>query len=221
MARDCRSGQILRQTVEIFRIMRHVGFYWTRPVFWAGFRQLDPSPEIAAGQSRTIRYQRALVRQWAGRVGAEIVEEVVAMEIAPDRASPALLGDLERALGIAAQKAARLVLVDFADAHGWRRHGPLWDRLAREDHALISPEPLDLEGAVFDPVEHFRSWRRTCDAHIATRPEHRALILAALQDLETLALPAQAEALNRAGFRTFTGRTWTADNLRKFVRITG
>lgn len=201
--------------------MRHVGFYWTLPVFWAGFRQLDPRPEIAARQSRTIRYQRALVRQWASRSGAEIVDEVVAMEIAPDRASPALLDDLERALGIAARKAARLVLVDFADAHGWRRHGALWDRLAHEDHELISPVPLDLDGMAFNPVEHFRSWRRVDEARIATKPEHRALILAALQDLETLAASAQAEALNRAGLRTFTGRTWTADNLRKFVRIPG
>ncbi|MFQ6756838.1 hypothetical protein [Cereibacter sphaeroides] len=151
--------------------MRHVGFYWTRPVFWAGFRQLDPSPEIAAGQSRTIRYQRALVRQWAGRVGAEIVEEVVAMEIAPDRASPALLGDLERALGIAAQKAARLVLVDFADAHGWRRHGPLWDRMAHEDHALISPEPLDLETLAGPAQAEALNRARRADVMPALRPE--------------------------------------------------
>ena len=42
---------------------RAVGFYWTLPVPWAGFTDLPTDVDEAAAQSRTIRYQRDLIRR--------------------------------------------------------------------------------------------------------------------------------------------------------------
>lgn len=40
-----------------------VGFYWTFPVRWAGFRDLPDDVARAAEASRTVQYQRTLARQ--------------------------------------------------------------------------------------------------------------------------------------------------------------
>ena len=42
-----------------------VGFYWTLPVPWAGFTSLPKAVDDAAKLSRTIRYQRDLIRRYA------------------------------------------------------------------------------------------------------------------------------------------------------------
>lgn len=36
----------------------YIALAWTRPVPWAGFASLSTDIDVAAGQSRTIRYQR-------------------------------------------------------------------------------------------------------------------------------------------------------------------
>ncbi|TKA95236.1 hypothetical protein FAZ78_17935 [Cereibacter changlensis] len=200
-------------------MMRYSGFYWTLPVFWAGFRKLDPDAAVAASQSRTIRYQRELIKQWIRRAGGTLVRETVAMEAAPDRASGAILVDLEKALTHAMKDQARLVLVDFAEAQGWRRHGPLWQRLAEEDVEVLSPAPLVIDNEAFDPRDHFRAWREIEVAHVRSKPEHRTLILAAVSEMADLSVAARAEALNGAGLRSFTGRLWSEDNLRKFLSM--
>ncbi|WP_158169274.1 hypothetical protein [Methylobacterium mesophilicum] len=41
-----------------------VGFYWTFPVRWAGFLDLPDDVARAAQASRTVAYQRALVRRF-------------------------------------------------------------------------------------------------------------------------------------------------------------
>lgn len=199
-------------------MMRYSGFYWTLPVFWAGFRKLDPDATVAAGQSRTIWYQRERVMRWIRQTGGTLVRETVAMEAAPDRVSSAILADLEKALARAKKDQARLVLVDFSEAQGWRRHGPLWDRLSGEEVEVLTPAPLVTDGETFDPREHFRAWREIESEHVRSKPEHRATILTALSEMGGLSVATCAEALNGAMLHSFTGRPWTEDNLRKFLK---
>ena len=42
-----------------------VGFYWTLPVPWVRFTSLPKAVDDAAKLSRTIRYQRDLIRRYA------------------------------------------------------------------------------------------------------------------------------------------------------------
>jgi len=37
---------------------RYVGFYWTLPIPSVGFLKLSDDPDVAATQSKTIKYQR-------------------------------------------------------------------------------------------------------------------------------------------------------------------
>ena len=77
----------------------YVALAWTRPVPWAGFDRLSSDIDAAAMQSRTIRYQRDLIRQYVREVQGVLETEVVLLELAPDRATPEslkILGDLVR-----------------------------------------------------------------------------------------------------------------------------
>ncbi|MTH60008.1 hypothetical protein [Paracoccus litorisediminis] len=51
------------------------------------------------------------------------------------------------------------------------------------------------------------------EAHIAAKPQHRVGILQAVEEQG-----ADAAALNEMGLRTRTGKLWTRDNLRKFLK---
>jgi hypothetical protein len=68
-----------------------VGFYWTLPVNWSDFRSLPSDVKVATAKSRTIRYQRALVRNWVrDEPPAELVDEIAFMDTRPDRATEAV-----------------------------------------------------------------------------------------------------------------------------------
>lgn len=66
-----------------------VGFYWTRPVNWAGFTRLPRDVEEAAQASRTIRYQMERVRAWARDNAVALVEEVPFLDLRTDRVTDA------------------------------------------------------------------------------------------------------------------------------------
>lgn len=69
----------------------------------------------------------------------------------------------------------------------------------------------------FDPREHFRAWRKIGGDHVMLKPAHRATILSALSEIAGMSVAARANALNHTGLRSFTGRLWEGDNLRKFL----
>lgn len=201
---------------------RFFGFYWTLPVPWAGFTELPKDVDAAADRSRTIRYQRDMVRRWVDDVPGVLVAEEVFLELSPDRGSEQILPTIERLLSRCRRDDAQLVLVDFSEAFGWRRHEPLWTRLSSEGERVqwLMPDEAWLDGKRFDPIEHFRTWRKIEQAHVLSKPERRTDIARAIETREA-ANPthaALAEALNADGIRTSTGRRWTADNLRKFLK---
>ncbi len=73
-----------------------VGFYWTLPVPWAGFTELPTDIDAAAGASRTIGYQRALIRRHAKAEKLNLIREEVFLEIEPDRGSRSIHAPLNR-----------------------------------------------------------------------------------------------------------------------------
>lgn len=211
---------------------RYLGLYWTLPVPWAGFTQLPKDVEKAAKASRTIRYQRERVRRWVKEEGGTLIAEEVFLELAPDRGTEHILPAVDRLLSRAKADGAKLVLVDFSEAYGWRRHAALHEHLAAQPalHVMLDPEPLLIieEGALavagsltgaFDPAGHFRAWREVEATHAATKPQRKAHLASAIaaRQGEHASLAALAQALNADGLTTPTGKPWSADNLRKFM----
>ena len=200
----------------------YVGVYWTLPVNWAGFRGLPPDVDTAAAVSRTILYQRGRVRGWVrGRSGA-LLGEVAFMDTRTDRATDAVRDVLRRAAPAYAGKGVTLLAVQFHEVHHWRHNPFLYE--AAEELGLevigLSPDPLTIEGKVFDPARHFAAWR-TEDGIAMTRllRDARDGLRAALAEVPDGNGRWQAVAglLNGRGIRTIQGGTWTAENVRKLA----
>jgi hypothetical protein len=201
---------------------KFLGFYWTLPVPWAGFQSLPNDVDAAAKQSHTIRYQRDRVRRWVKDEGGILVAEEVFLELAPDRGSDQIVHELDRALNRCRKERATLVLVDFAEVFGWRRHGSLWDRLQNSlmPHIPLDPAPIFIDGVEFDPVDHFRLWRDIEHAHAEAKSNRKADLAKVIGQLaaEHESHVALTEELNARGVTTPTGKQWTDDNLRKFLK---
>ncbi len=198
----------------------YFGFYWTLPVPWAGFTDVSPNVDEAATQSTTIRYQRDFVRAWVRGQGGELLAEEAHIESAPDRGSDELAKSVDRLLERCRKTGGLLVLVNFAEEFGWRRHKQLWGRLPGDLHVALSPAPIVQDGRRFDPIAHFQLWKKINRGYATAKPNRKAAAAEALIRLadEGLSVPAMADALNAEGLTTPTGKAWTADNLQKFKK---
>jgi hypothetical protein len=200
----------------------YVGFYWTLPVPWAGFLSLPKDVDEAAAASRTVRYQRERVRRWVGDQNGALVGEEVFLEVAPDRGTAEVKDALEPALAGCRAHAATLVVVDFASTYGWRSHSPLQGYLETSDVTLEWLDPAEelVDGAWFDPVHHFRTWRHVQEAHQEAKPAHRARVKAVIgaSGAQRASYAELARILNSREVFTHGGKPWTADNLRKFLK---
>jgi hypothetical protein len=197
-------------------IQNYIGVYWTRPVPWAGFTTLSSDVEIAGSQSRTIRYQREVVRRYVKEAGGNMEREVALLELAPDRATPESAAELRQ---IVARASPRTIFVSiaFTETHGWRPHPFIREGLPIDRTLALPPDPITLNGTTFDPIRHFRDWRVEEKAHSGAKDSHRGTILAVLQTIAKQSYPSQAKVLNAAGLRTHGGKEWNGDNLRKFL----
>lgn len=200
--------------------MKYLALYWTLPVIWAGFTALPKSADEAARASKTIRYQVERVRRWVKGEKGTLLREVVFMDTRPDRGTDAIQIEIRKLLDEATATGAEVVLVDFSQAFGWRPHGPLFDMIAAAGNCmLLLPEPELIDGRTFDPVAHFRTWREVDEAHQSEKADQKKAALSAMTHLKAqgASYAAIAARLNEAGVRTPNGRTWTADNARKFM----
>lgn len=197
----------------------YIGFYWTLPVNWAGFRRLPTNVDDAAAASRTIRYQRELVRRYVAEDRGTLLDEIAFIDVQPDRATDMIRAELRAKAAMHAGRAT-LLYVRFEEIHQWRRN-PFLPETARDLGLEILPLPpgsMLIDGEIFNPILHFKQWRKR-DEGARTR-----LKLEAGQELR-LALAeiperngrwqAIAERLNGAGTRTSSGGRWTAENVRK------
>lgn len=206
---------------------RFVGFYWTFPVRWAGFLDLPDDAAKAAEASRTVAYQRELVRRYVEGEKGHLVGEVAAIEVSPDRGTSAIEGDIAKAGRLCRDLNAELVYVDFYRNGGWRPHPLLGEaisklRLAGVEAMDLPAEEIMLDGRRFDPAEHFSMWRVD---EVIERARRRVDVPAALRE----ALDEEPEGrgrwarvaalLNERGVPTLGGgKTWTSDNIRKAAR---
>jgi hypothetical protein len=200
---------------------RFIGFYWTLPVPWAGFRDVPKDVDAAAELSQTIRYQRDRVRSWVKSEKGTMTHEEVFVDLQPDRGTEQVVPVIDRLLTRCAAEHAELVLVDFSDAFGWRRHGPLWDRLGNGKLCTqLDPAPITIDGVSFDPVGHFRAWRELEEAHASSKSARKDTVMQAVEGLlsDNPSMKALAQSLNEAGHRTPNDKPWTEDNLRKFLK---
>lgn len=198
-----------------------MGFYWTLPVPWAGFAKLPEGIEEAAQASRTIRYQRALIHQFAERNGLNLVHEAAFLEIDPDRGSEFIHDALDRAAAKCRLHTACLLFVDFAGVQGWRSHEPMleWLRWSNIVAEPIEASPIRLDGQDFDPHEHFANWRHNQREWSSNKNKRAELAGARILELRNAGLknPAIANTLNHEGVLSLSGKTWSADGVRKFM----
>lgn len=165
-----------------------VGFYWTFPVRWAGFLDLPDDVARAAQASRTVAYQRALVRRFVDWENGRLAHEVVAMEVSPDRGTAAIAGDVARAGHLCREMAATLAHVDFHRNGGWRPHPVLAEALATLRRSGVPTVGLDaeeivLDGQRFDPADHFSMWRvRDAEERARRRQDVPAALATALSE---------------------------------------
>jgi hypothetical protein len=198
-----------------------VAFCWTLPVPWAGFTSLPKGIEAASSASMTIRYQRAVIAEYARKQRYRLVHEDVFMEIEPDRGSDVILAPLAKVEQICRAHDAVLLLVDFSEVQGWRSHPPLHRWSSRTEIVVepVSPEPIAIDGCDFDPHEHFSQWRDQQVAWSAGKADRtaQAITRALALKRDGASYRAAAERLNDEGVRSATGRPWTGENLRKLL----
>lgn len=199
-----------------------VGFYWTLPVPWAGFTELPKDIDAAAKASRTIRYQRELIRRHAKENSHQLVEEQVFLEIAPDRGSRYVLDALRPLEAICRQKHAVLLYVDFSEVQGWRGHGPLsdWESHTRIEVQTVYPDEIQIDGGSFDPHRHFADWRERQQAWTAGKEERIARAVDAATRLRVAGRTYKeiAEMLNANDVRSATGKPWSEDGIRDLLK---
>ncbi|MFT9366610.1 MAG: hypothetical protein ABF572_13795 [Gluconobacter sp.] len=196
----------------------YVALAWTRPVPWVGFNQLSSDIDAAARQSRTIRYQRDLIRRYVREAHGVLEKEVALLELAPDRATPESLKILEDLVRQCSPQTTFLS-VDFTAAQGWRPQPALRQGIPIERCLALAPDPLLMDGKLFDLQAHFRAWRQKEKAHVQSWPKHRETILKVLAGQEGLSWPKKADLLNAQNLRPHGGKPWSADNLRKFLAV--
>lgn len=121
---------------------------------WAGFTVLPSDVDRAAKDSRTIRYQRDLVRRHAGENGLVRIDVAVFLELAPDRSSAEIAAAVRQPLALSGGSGALVLWVHFAVAAGWRARLPLrtgLEALGRQS-LPITPDPIRIDGMLFDPI---------------------------------------------------------------------
>ena len=200
--------------------MNYIGFYWTLPVPWAGFTTLPRKVAEAAGKSQSIRYQMERVRHWVKDHKGVLIHEEAFMELRADRGTSDIQPEVKRLLAMAEIRDAELVVVNFAETFFWRPHGHLWATLADQARVMaLDPAPMMLDGQLFTPSDHFRTWVHRAEAHAAEKLAVKAALgqrIRAMKD-KGLSYTLIANALNDEKVTTPNGKPWRADNLRKFL----
>ena len=185
---------------------------------WRKFHSLSPDIDVASEQSRTIRYQRDMIRRHVKTEGGALVKEIALIDTEPDRATSDGMAALAKV--VAAQpKDVIFTYIDFAAGYGWRSNRFLSDALADSQTHPLYPDPLMIDGTVLDPIGHFRTWRDREQEHIQDRTYHARRVLAFLDAAPERSNAQSAAALNEAGLHTHSGKLWVADNLRKFRKL--
>ncbi len=211
--------------VGIFRVggkplekKKAIGFYWTLPVTWRDVPVPDVSDiEKAAQRSKTLAWQREAVQRWARENGYEIIKEQAYLELQPDRVLPYVEDELKGLAELARETDASILFVDFSQEIGWRQH-ILLRNLAGSEEPFEAVALHASEAERF--AQHFSGWRQDYKDWLETRGERITQARKRADELQGQGkkYPEIAHCLNEEGIKTKTGRPWTGDNLRKFLK---
>lgn len=200
-----------------------VGFYWTLPVPWAGFRELPKDIEAAAKASKTIRYQVQRIRNYAQLEKFTLIREEVFIEVQPDRGTDSATSALNKLEGYCRSHQAAILLVDFAVLQGWRSnpHIAAWSQQKNIEMVPVWPEPVPLDGKEFDPAAHFQDWRNRQAEWTEGKAERLTSALKKVSVLRKkgLSYAEVARTLNADGILSATGKPWSGDMVRKLVTL--
>ena len=100
------------------------------------------------------------------------------------------------------------------------QHGPLFDMIRDTDNCvLLSPEPALIDGKWWNPVEHFRACREVDYAQQTAKESLRDTALSTFSNRKAdgASFAASAPKVNDMGIKAVNGRTWTLNNVRKFM----
>jgi len=207
-------------------IQRYVGFYWTLPIPSVGFLKLSDDPDVAATQSKTIKYQREVIKEWVAEEEGVLIREITFLETQSDRGTDAVIHYVQQAARICRENEATLLYVDFRQMCGWRPHQELTYAIEEEQIASVpvwpSHETIMIDGKPFHPARHFKDHRMQHEKEAARR--HDVAIKRLLKEAGNVS-PGRgrnaliAEKLNAEGVQTFQGgRPWTDDNVKKVLQ---
>jgi hypothetical protein len=205
---------------------KYVGFYWTLPIPSVGFLKLSDDADVAAKQSKTIKYQREVIKEWVAEEGGILIKEITFLETQSDRGTDAVEHYIKRAAKMCRENDATLVYVDFGPMCGWRRHQYLTHAIEQEnvpsEPVWPSHETILIDGKPFHPARHFKDHRLQHEKEAARR--HEVAIKYLLKEATDIP-PGRgrnaliAARLNDEGIETFQGgRSWTADNVKKVLQ---
>lgn len=198
-----------------------VGFYWTLPVPWAGFRDLPEDIDAAAKVSRTIAYQVLRIRDYAREEKFDLIREQLFIEVQPDRGTDSVTSALAKIEGFCRSHQATILYVDFAEIQGWRRqpHIADWSRQKQIEVLPVWPKAVPIDGKLFEPAAHFHDWRQRQEEWTNGKAERvaRACARAEALRLAGASNAAIATALNAETLRSATGKDWTAEMVRKLL----
>lgn len=219
---------MLRQSSRKKRIferacaLNYVGFYWTLPIPSFGFTSLSDDPEIASRQSKTIAYQREVIRNYVADEGGSLIGEISFLEVAPDRVSISVKHYIKKSATLCQQQNATLLFVDFRVAFGWRPHGHMVSAIETAEVPNIPVWPphnaVIIDGRPFHPAEHFKDHRTQQEVAAIERRDIaiKSLASEAAQFTSRGRYAVIAKRLNAEGIKTFQGgRPWTPDNVKK------
>lgn len=199
-----------------------IGFYWTFPVKWLPIAPLATGDIEAAVQgSKTIAVQREAIRRWTRENGFDLIHEEAFVEAEPDRISSETGQVLDRLLERAKQVDAKVLFVDLKHEVNVRNHRILKELVDFQSHAesSLQPVPLAWEEQQF-LAGHFADWGRAHREWLADRGERQRTTLARARRMqkEGLSLKTVALQLNDANLPSMTGKLWTEETLRKFLK---
>jgi hypothetical protein len=95
-----------------------------------------------------------------------------------------------------------------------------WVREADIEALPIEATEVVIDGQMFDPHAHFAAWRERQRQWSAEKGKRRALALARVAELqrEGLSHAAIAMRLNQERLRSLSGKPWTGEGVRKFLK---
>lgn len=208
-------------------VRKAIGFYWTLQVNWVPEAKArleavtSQAVEEAAKSSQTIAMQREAIHRWAKENGFEIMHEKTYVELEPDRVLEGSGDELRKLWKLAVEEGATILYVDFSAAVGLRQHHIL-DRLTYDwppgQGRFLA---IDLDYAAAEKVRaHFAGWRNNYREWLGSKKGRKEKALKRAQELQAQrhVLGEVAHSLNEDRIFTMTGKLWTEETLRKFLK---